>query len=36
MDVSVLWSNFILFGIEVVVLVVAIVAVTRVVRRHFS
>jgi hypothetical protein len=36
MDVSVLWSNFILFGIEVVILVVAIVAVTRVVRRHFS
>jgi hypothetical protein len=36
MNLSVLWSNFILFAIEVVILVVAIVAVTRVVRRHFS
>jgi hypothetical protein len=36
MNLSVLWSNFILFAIEVVILVAAIVAVTRVVRRHFS
>jgi hypothetical protein len=36
MNISAIWSNLILFGIEVVVLIVAIVAVTRVVRRHFS
>jgi cytochrome c-type biogenesis protein CcmH/NrfF len=35
-NISTIWTNLILFGIEVVILVVAIVVVTRVVRRHFS
>jgi hypothetical protein len=35
-NVSVLWSNVILFLVEVAILVVAIVVVTRAIRRHYS